>query len=288
MTSVAPRSPATDGLNPNAWQGILNLTYERRGPKTQVVDSFSQAPFKIQSPFYPEGPEICHTIALHTAGGMVGGDRLEQNIILQPQSHSVITTTTAGKVYRSNGHTARQLVKITVRSQSCLEYLPQELILFNGGKFHQDMTINLEAGAHVVLWDVVRFGRSARGEIFNQGQWSNFTEVYQGGIPIWGDRSRFQGSDENFASPNLLNRQPVIGTLVFLGQDATELLNPVRSQWAQQSLRGEIGITTLVNGLLCRYRGPSSAEAKRLFSQLWAQLRPLYGKKPPVLPRVWL
>ncbi len=47
---------------------------------------------KVQRPFYPEGREVCHSVILHTAGGVVGGDRNQLNLHLQPDTHALITS----------------------------------------------------------------------------------------------------------------------------------------------------------------------------------------------------
>ena len=110
------------------WHGLLNLVYANRQDSTQLIYNHHQAPLKVQRPFYPEGQEICHSVILHTAGGIVGGDRLSSHIHLQPNTTALITTAAAGKIYRSNGLQARQTVNIQVDAHACLEYLPQETI----------------------------------------------------------------------------------------------------------------------------------------------------------------
>ncbi|MFN7523961.1 MAG: urease accessory protein UreD, partial [Aphanizomenon sp.] len=113
-----------------AWHGKLNLVYTNSQDSTRLIYTHYQAPLKVQRPFYPEGQEICHTVILHTAGGIVGGDRLTSDIHLQPQTNVLITTAAASKIYRSQGLPARQIVNIQVDDHAHLEYLPQETILF--------------------------------------------------------------------------------------------------------------------------------------------------------------
>ena len=54
------------------WHGNLNLIYAKRAGTTQLIHNRNQAPLKVQRPFYPEGPAVCHSVILHTAGGIVG------------------------------------------------------------------------------------------------------------------------------------------------------------------------------------------------------------------------
>ena len=46
---------------------------------------------------------------------------------------------------------------------ACLEWLPQETILFNGAIYRQDLRVELATGASWLGWEITRFGRSARG-----------------------------------------------------------------------------------------------------------------------------
>jgi len=269
------------------WHGSLQLTYAARNGRTQLARTYARAPLKVQRPFYPEGDAVCHSVTLHTAGGMAGGDRLSQAIHLQPGSHALVTTATAGKIYRSNGPQARQTVDVRLEAGACLEWLPQATIAFEGACYRQDVRVELEPDAHWVGWDITRFGRSARGERFCSGEWRSRLEVWRHGQPLWVDRQWMPGSEAAWRSPHGLGGCPVVGSLVWLGApvpaevvaDAQALPPPSGS---------EAGVTlTPARGILCRYRGCSTGKAHRWLSAVWALLRRRQLHRPAVFPRVW-
>ncbi|WRH65751.1 MAG: urease accessory protein UreD [Planktothrix sp. GU0601_MAG3] len=273
---------------PSQWQGILDLDYQKINNSTQLVKAYSQAPLKIQRSFYPEGKDICHNIILHTAGGMVGGDRLSQTINLQPETQVLLTTPAASKIYRSSGETAQNNIKIEVQEQSYLEFVPREMIIFNGAIFSQNLRINLAESACYLGWEITRFGRTARGEIFNQGQWKSCTEIWQNGCPVWIDRQGFIANEEILNSPHGLAGKPVIASLIWVGQPVSEdMIKSIRQLWLQRETSSQAGVTKLISGLLCRYRGNSTQEVIEWFTDVWQLLRHNYTGKSIVKPRVW-
>ncbi|MEH2419482.1 MAG: urease accessory protein UreD [Nostoc sp.] len=267
------------------WHGKLNLVYADRQGKTQLIYNHQQAPLKVQRPFYPEGEKLCHSVILHTAGGMVGGDRLSSNIHLQPQAQALITTAAASKIYRSNGLQARQTIQMQVDAGACLEWLPQETILFNGAIYRQDLRIELATGASWLSWEITRFGRSARGEKFLQGEWRSHTEIWQKGVPLWIDRQWLLGSEDIFHSPHGLAGKPIVGSLVWVGGAVSaEIVQKTRNLWNGE---GEAGVTSLQYGLLCRYRGFSTSEVRNWFINVWQLLRVSFLNRGNCIPRVW-
>lgn len=252
--------------------------------------SKNQAPLKIQRPFYPEGSEVCHSVILHTAGGVVGGDRLSINIALQPTTHALITTAAAGKIYRSNGQLAQQNISIKVDSQACLEWFPQPTILFNGAEYRQNLKVELAPEASWMSWEIIRFGRSARGEKFLAGNWRSYTEVWQQDDPIWIDRQWLKGGSEMVDSFLGLAGNSVVGSFVFVGQPVTaEVVTKARGLWESlnSNMSGEVGVTRLPKGMICRYRGRSTINVKNWFQSVWHYLRLFYLERPSCLPRVW-
>ncbi|MDH6097461.1 urease accessory protein UreD [Anabaenopsis sp. FSS-46] len=267
------------------WHGKLNLVYADRLNNTELIHSHQQAPLKVQRPFYPDGAKICHSVILHTAGGVVGGDRLSYNLHLQPQAEALITTAAASKIYRSNGLQATQNINIQIDAGACLEWLPQETIIFNGAIYRQDLRVELAPGASWLGWEITRFGRTARGEKFLQGEWRSHTEIWQEGLPLWIDRQWLPGSEEVFHSPHGLAGQPIVGSLVWVGNPISgETLAKMRNLWVGT---GDIGMTQLQNGFLCRYRGTSTSEVRNWFTAIWQLLRVSVLNRSSCVPRVW-
>ncbi|ABW30067.1 urease accessory protein UreD [Acaryochloris marina] len=270
-----------------SWHGRLSLTYEKKAHQTQVQQSYHQAPLNLQRPFYPEGP-VCHSVMMHTAGGMVGGDRLSINVTLQPQTHALLTTTSAGKVYRSNGHGAQQTVQCQLDTNAILEWLPLGTIVFDQAQFRQTLQVELGPGAIFCGWDLTRFGRSARGERFMQGDWRSHTEIWQQGAPLWIDRQWLPGQPDIWESPHGLAGQPVVGSFLWVGQGVEpNLVQTARDLWQPTTDGAEMGVTRLPLGLVCRYRGPSSQAARQWFIQVWNLLRSTHLGRPACPPRVW-
>lgn len=273
-------------VNPDVgWHGKLNLVYADRLNSTKLIYNHHQAPLKVQRPFYPEGDKVCHSVILHTAGGIVGGDRLSCNFHLQPNTQALITTAAASKIYRSNGLQAQQNINIQVDDGACLEYLPQETIIFKGANYRQDLRVELATGSSFLGWEINRFGRSARGEKFDLGEWRSHTEIWQQGVPLWIDRQWLLGSEETFHSPHGLFGKPIVGTFVWVGSVVTtEIVNNARNLAVGA---GEIGVTQLQNGFLCRYRGSSTSEVRNWFTAVWQLLRKSFGNRGNFTPRVW-
>jgi urease accessory protein len=267
------------------WQGSLELAYHYQSSRTQLDRAYVTAPLKVQRPFYPEGEEVCHTVILHTAGGIVGGDQLDQRIHLQPSSHALITTASASKIYRSNGQTARQIIDVKIDAGASLEWLPQEAIVFDGAQFRQEMRVELTGDASWLGWEITRFGRSARGEKFTSGEWRSHFQIWREGQPLWIDRSFLTGGEmiEEYSG---LHEKAIVGTLVYIGQPVPgAIIDKIRNF----TPIGEMGVTrTLGDGILCRYRGDSTPEVRAWFIQIWHLLRGEMMGRGAIVPRVWL
>jgi urease accessory protein len=271
--------------NTHIWHGKLDLIYAKRRSQTQLIHVHHQAPLKVQRPFYPEGEEICHSVILHTAGGVVGGDQLSYDIHLQANSQVLITTAAASKIYRSNGYQAKQNIQIKLDSNSCLEWLPQETIIFNDANYHQNIRVELGENATFMGWEITRFGRSARGEKFLSGNFRSHTEIWRLGKPLWIDRQRVPGCEEVFHSHHGLAGNAIAGTLVWLQNPVSnEIVTQARNLWQGT---GEIGVTRLEHGFLCRYRGSVSSEVRNWFADVWQLLRMSYLQRAACIPRVW-
>ncbi|HSM81586.1 MAG TPA: urease accessory protein UreD [Nodosilinea sp.] len=288
--SLEQAGSAPDGAG--GWRGLARLGYTLHQGRCVLSDSYTRAPLRVQRPLYPEGEGLCHSVLVHTAGGLVGGDSLGVQLTVGTGAAALVTTAAASKVYggpggRGEGAIAAQHVAIDLAPDSCLEWLPQETIVFNRAQYRQQLRVNLAPGARWAGWEITRFGRSARGETFDQGEWRSHLEVWQGDTPLWLDRQRLEGGSPALASPNGLAGQPVVGSFALVGHCPTAAdLDSLRQLWATDQ-PGSIGVTRLQTGVLCRYRGPSSQAARRWFIAAWQHLRPGYLGRTATRSRVW-
>ncbi|MEO1133505.1 MAG: urease accessory protein UreD [Cyanobacteria bacterium J06639_1] len=281
--SIAP-SPTP---NPRAWRGSAELVFAREGDRTLPIHICTRAPFKVQRSLYPEGSEICYATLVHTAGGMVGGDVLDQSIHLHAGSQVFLTTPAAGKIYRTMGEPCLQTATLRIEPGAYLEWLPQDAIAFNGANYIQNIRVDLSPGGQILLWDIARLGRTARGEQLLQGEWRSQVEVWQEDLPLWIDHQFVRGGEAMTSSPHALAGYPVMGTLARVGRSFTDAeMEDLREAIAFVPPQ-YIGLTRSLNGLVCRYRGTSSQMARQCFTRIWQRLRYFERGKMPDVPRVW-
>ncbi len=270
----------------SGWHGRLNLIYAHHNQATHVAFVQGQAPLKVQRSLYPEGKDVCHSVILHTAGGIVGGDQLSLDIQLQPQAHALITTAAAAKVYRTNGLEAIHATHVDIAPGACLEWLPQETIVFDQAIYHQTMHVELGTDATWLGWEITRFGRTASGEPFIQGNWRSQTEIWQQGRPLWIDRQWLPGSEATFYGVHGLAGCPIAGSFAFVGRTVdAAIIEKARSLWTGKA--DKIGVTRLQSGFLCRYRGHSTTEVRRWFIEVWQLVRYSFLGRPACPSRIW-
>jgi urease accessory protein len=268
-----------------AWRAELSLDYERRGERTVLAARRHDGPLLVQKPFYPEGDAVCHGIVIHPPAGIVGGDHLEITARVGARANALLTTPGAAKWYRSAGLWAQQHIRFDVEAGACLEWLPQETIVFDGALAHWRNDIRLTGDACYFGWEVMCFGRTGSGESFTRGECRARTWIERDGKPLWLERAAIAGSGHALTSPAALANQPIAGTFVVAAPSVErELAIACREL---QPASGEGAVTAMPGLLVGRYLGASSEAAKNYFMQCWRILRPALTGRGASEPRIW-
>lgn len=264
------------------WQASLALGFAAKGGRTALTHRRQRGPLAVQRAFYPEGAP-CHLYLLHPPGGVVGGDVLDIRVEVAAGAHALITTPGAAKFYRSAGATALQTQTLTIADGGCLEWLPQENILFPGAAVQLATRIELQGGARCIAWEVQCLGRPANLEPFSTGHACWRLGLYRDGRPLLCERLAVQVAGD-LQRPTGLRGWPVLGTLLAGGADAAAV------QCARAAVAGladGLAITRVDDLLVARYLGASTETARRCFCAIWQALRPLLLGRPASLPRIW-
>lgn len=289
-------------------------------PVTLLAHRRHTGPLVIQRPFYPEGKAVPHVYVLHPPGGLVGGDHLRLEVTAESDSHALITTPAATKVYRSAGGRASQRFRFSAESRASLEWLPQETILHDGSYVDLATEVRLAPGARFIGMDTLCFGLSARGETFASGRCRQRWEIWRGDRPLFLERGKFDAGDPVHGATWGLGGARVSGMMMMvLGLDTprgfdtppefdipprldrqgpesvadpspiSELLGRLRSAAAEVASPERAGVSVLGQGevLVCRYLGGSAQGARAFFQRQWTLARPAVMGRPAVAPRIW-
>lgn len=277
------------------WLAKIKIDADDKAGRTRIKHLNHVGPLRVQRPFYPEdknehSSDCCHVYLLHPPGGMVSGDKLSIDINLQPNAHTLVTTPSAGKIYRGDSCSVpqSQIVDISVTDGIC-EWLPQETILFDGALGSTQLNLDLKGDARFIGWEIFCLGRPASDLPFEQGWFRQQMNVHQNGELILFEKQDLQADSATANCRWGFNGLPVSGTFIACGfeQAPKELIKQLREtipapEGSYLSLTWRMGV------LIGRYLGHNTEQARECFTQLWQGVRPELINKNAVVPRIWM
>lgn len=258
-------------------EGNARLALHRRHGVTRLKTLYQEGCVKIRLPRPLQGlpPEA---ILINTAGGLAGGDRIATEIDIAETTAATITTQACERVYRSTGEAATVTNRLTVGAGARLAWLPQETILFEGGRLSRRLEADLEGDAELVAMEAVLFGRVAMGEILSHGALHDRWRIRRDGRMIFAEDFRISGEiAAQLSRSAMLAGGTAMATVLCVTREPERLLTAVRS------LVGDAGGASAWNGkLLIRLVAASGLALRQRLEPL---LSLLLGGHP--LPKVW-
>ncbi|KAI1503578.1 UreD urease accessory protein-domain-containing protein [Biscogniauxia marginata] len=173
MMSPFPKSSSKPGegrivvkLSPNKVSALENITY--------------QYPLKLISPSSSAEQGSVLVFLLSYGGGLVGGDRVNLSVEVQPNARLSIVTQGHTKVFQSvtPDIVTRQKLQVDIRRGAALCLLPDLVQPFERSVYEQIQIFKLTSGASLCLLDWVTQGRTARGENWSLTRWVGRNEVW--------------------------------------------------------------------------------------------------------------
>jgi urease accessory protein len=170
-------------------------------------------------------------IMVNTAGGITGGDQFMLGVTVEHGAHLSITTQAAERAYRAQpGEVGSVTTQITVQDGGSLNWLPQELILFDRCALRRWLRIDLAAHARLLMVEPVVFGRAAMPEVLNDVMFRDRIRITREGRPVYIDGIDLNGdATRHLARPAIANGAGAMASLVMVGPDAGTQLKTVRS-----------------------------------------------------------
>lgn len=285
----APMSGAPHvARHPGTWRATLDLTFDATPLGTRLASRRHSGPLVVQRALYPEGPSVCHAVIVHPPGGIAGGDELHIGIDARANAHALLTTPGAAKVYKSAGAVASQRVQLRVGDDACIEWLPQETIVFDAADASLALDIDVRDAGRAIAWEITTLGREAMGERFASGRLRTRFCVVLDGATVLHETGSICGASPVLDSPVGWRGARACGTLVVVAGRAIDdaLLQACREALDERS--AVAAVSRLAPKLLVvRYLGPSAAQARAAFVAAWRCVRNAVAGRVAVAPRIW-
>ncbi|KAB0679296.1 urease accessory protein UreD [Aureimonas leprariae] len=270
--SVVEASPA---LQRAAGRAAVSVRAAADGP-TRLERLHQAGCLKLRFPRLPGGR--LEGVLINTAGGLTGGDRLQLDAAVVGQGAALtLTTQAAERVYRAAAGEAEVAVRLHVGAETALAYLPQETILFDGGRLRRRLDVDLAASSRLLLCESVILGRTLMGETVRTGLFRDSWRVRREGRLVFAEEARLDGDIESCRIAKAgLGGARAFASLLVQDERAESLVAPLREQL------GEHGGASLVDGLLVARL--AAADGFSLRKRLVPALATLAKGG---LPRVW-
>ncbi|MDQ0315088.1 urease accessory protein UreD [Amorphus orientalis] len=285
MDAVTPVAAASDGQNARSpalerAQGAVRLAVRPGAAPgtTELRTGYQQGSFKVRFPrLY--GAAGLEAVLLNTAGGLTDGDRFTFDGLAEAGSMVTITTQAAERVYRAVDGEAHLDVSLDAEAGSALFWIPQETILYDGGRLRRRLDARIDGSARILLCETTVMGRAAHGETVSRGGLRDRWRLWRDGRLAYADDFRLAEPIPDAAGGiATLGGGRAVASLVWAAPDAEARLDEMR---AALDLEGVAAGASAWDGLLsARLVAGDAAPLRRAVA---AAVTILTGR----LPRVW-
>jgi urease accessory protein len=193
-------------------------------------------------------------VILNTAGGVTGGDFFSINAIVEEHARLSLTTQAAERIYCAATEDYGQLQnKLTVADNAQLYWLPQETILFDGCRLKRRLDIEVSSTGRFLMLEPLVFGREASGEDLKSCVFHDRVRITCDGNPIYIDGIQLKGDIAKSLQHSAVgNTARALANIVLFGDDAAQLLDPVRALLPASAGASLMGDSLLVVRMLAR------------------------------------
>lgn len=275
----------------------MRLAFARRAGATGLADLYQSGCAKARLP-RPEPGAACEAVLVNTAGGLTDGDRLTTEVTWSAASTAMVSSQAAERIYRCRAGAARVSATLRADDDALAIWLPQETILFNGGRLLRRTEVDLSPGARMLACESLVFGRHAMGESVRAGAVFDAWRVRCGGRLVFADTLRLDGDiAENLQRPAVAAGAGALASVIYAGQRGDRLVDALRracgtGDGARAGSRGSscVSCSDLHPVVLVRILAADGQTLRRRLVAVLSRAIEWIAEGSPRLrlPRVWL
>jgi urease accessory protein len=256
-------------------RGVGRIGTQVLDGRTRLTTLYQEGCAKIRLPHTHDAS--LQAVLINTAGGLTGGDEVRWEAEAAPGAQMVLTTQACERVYRSLGDEARVSSRLIVHAGAHLDWLPQETILFEGGRLRRSLEVELEEDASLFAVEAVLLGREAMGEAARNARLSDSWRIRRNGRLIHAEATQLSADSLERDGLSLLDGKLAFATLLYVGAGAERKLERARAL-----LGAEAGASLVGERLVVRALAASGLALRKTIAPIIAEL-----SGAGTLPRLW-
>lgn len=259
-----------------------DIVCDRVAGRSVLTRLWATDPLKLLSP--RSAGDAAHVVSSSYGGGLLGGDMLAVRAAVRPGAELLMTTQSAGKVYRTNGEASVQTLDVIVDDDAVFAVLPDPLCAYAGARLRQRQTFDLSPRANLVSLDWITSGRHGRGERWAMREMVSRTTVRVNGRDRLRETLALDGEANAMTSLLRVGRFDCYAVLAVFGPKLQTLADAARTVVRSLNLASPITLlasdSAVVGGAVFRVLGPDVQTVRELISQLLLPLGDLLGHDP--------
>lgn len=274
---------ATQAESCSAEAGLCgDVVCEVVASRSALTRVWSTNPLKLLT---PANHGLAQQVVLSSyGGGLLGGDHVGVRAVVKADAKLVLTTQSAGKVYRTDGLPSSQALGATVGDGALLAVLPDPLCAFANSRFHQRQRFDLAPTGNLIWLDSITSGRHGRGERWVMREMKSRTEIVVGGKVRVRETLSLDSGVGAIASVMRVGRFDCYAVLCMIGPQVLAMAEQakavVRSIELSTDMQMLASDSLLAGGMIFRILGPDVQTVQALLRRMLQPLDELIGQNP--------
>ena len=255
----------------------LELQNDSDKQKTIITKKRTQVPLYVQKALHYDldYPSMAHLFVLSPSGGILQGDRYRMDVVLKNNAISHITTQGATRIYKMESNYASHLVTLSLKNNSYLEFIPEQIIPYKNSRFYQKTNLDIDDSSTIVYSETIVPGRIAMGEMFD------FDVCYLKTEGVINEKTQFR--DSSLLTPKTQktqslamfdNKTILTSVYVLTKKDVTKINDLINEMFSNiECMSGGSSIMPNDSGISIRVLGNSSEDQKTTIYEILKIIR---------------
>jgi urease accessory protein len=278
MDSLAPVEPGGDLAGRQRARAEARASFARVGARTEPARLFETGGLRWR---FPRSSNPCEAAIVNTGGGVAGGDSYSVSLTLSEGAEVEAATPSAERIYRSDGLAASIATRLTLEPGARLFWLPQETLLFEGGRLERRLEVETSGEAEFLMAETLVFGRLAMGETQIDASVRDSWRIRRDGQLVFADETRIDHAGATLERKAAGAGARALSTIVASSPNIEARLSDLRAALETAGSDIESGASAFDGLIVARLLAPSFDQLRM---GLVASIIALGGRKPRLWP----